>query len=223
MNLQEEIKKIELIEEDKQFGEIARIKSGKLTYVVKMLNKEYAAYSSKEKMIRINAVMPMITISQLSSLQRNSDSSYREPTYGVFPIPRDNRAKTAIRHAKSKNANNKVNLLSPEETEKFGSQDAMSQLISVVKDYLNKNKPEFVVVPTASDQSAKRERVVEIVLGKLGYKAIKPKQDKFSQGQHEGLTLFSKGNPREITTLVQRIKADSPIDKVKEKLKQIKK
>jgi hypothetical protein len=148
----------------KEFDTIARIQSGELTYLVKMQRSEIPVLDVNNNEKTIVAVIPEVAISFWSSKKRD------------LP-PRNTKSKGAVDYLKKK-ARDSINSsfdkmyvqLSPEEVDRFKTNDAMPKILDAMRSYFKKYNPDFVYVKAYKDNLDKREKFYEIVLNKLGYK-----------------------------------------------------
>lgn len=146
----------------KQFGEIARFRSGDLTYLVKMVNSDVEVITKNGESKIISAVVPEIAISLISSQKREGivtrDYNKEESTI-----------KRKVRDNISKSFSKMYSMLTPEEVVKFKTKDAMPKVLDAIKSYLNKYRSEYIIFEAFKDNKEKREKFYDIVLGRLGY------------------------------------------------------
>ncbi len=150
----------------REFKEVARFKSGEFTYLVKMTESDVVVESEDGKRTTIKAIAPQIAISFLSSQKRDApiDRKEREGDKNII--------RRKVRDGISKSFNNMYSMLTPEEVEKYGAQDAMPKLIDTFKSYFSKYNPDYILSNAYKDNRSKRERFYGTMLKRLGYQEI---------------------------------------------------
>lgn len=162
MNLKEIITEMEI---KKEFGEIARFKSGELTYLVKMIKGDVEVITKNGEEKTIPVVVPEIAISLISSQKREGIVT-RDYNKEESPVKRK------VRDNISKSFSKMYSMLTPEEVDKFKTKDAMPKVLDAIKSYLNKYDSEYIIFEAFKDNRGKRERFYDIALGRLGYAKV---------------------------------------------------
>lgn len=161
----EEIRLNEAELKGRQFNEISRFKSGELTYTVKMRHDRVKILTNDNKIVFIKVVSPDIAITLLSSQKRDGAITRT-------PNEKESNLQRKVRDRIDKTFNKMYGLLTPEEVEKFGAQDAMPQLLGVLKEYFNKYNAAYIMFSAFRDSNSKRERFYDTTLRRLGYTKI---------------------------------------------------
>lgn len=148
----------------RQYKEVARLRVGELTYIVKMgkANIELELGDGTKK--QITAVSPDVAISIFSSAKRTLPK--REPDMRV------NYARRKAREAFNNLLDKSYQQLSGNEVDKYNTKPAMPKILEAIKTYLETYKTEYVLVSPYKDNEEKRARAYSTMLKRMGYKEI---------------------------------------------------
>jgi len=152
----------QIINEMKQYNKIARIKIGKLTYIIKMTKEVLTIKDYGDKIKDVDVVIPTVPISIFSAHKRQfkKDTLYKDT---------GNTIKNKVRKTVNTLYDKSYAQLSQDEIKEFNTSEALSKILIVFADYFKEFKPEYVMFTSYKDNKNKRDKFYDLVLKKNGY------------------------------------------------------
>lgn len=170
----------------RQFDEVARVKAGPLTYIIKMLRTEMTIDLEDGGRKEIVAVTPDIAISLLSSVNRTIRKE--EPDQNLS-YPR-----RKVREVFSNTYNRSYQKLSDEDSKKINSFKLINDIVKVLEDYLKKYNINYILANPYKDGKEGRLKLYGTILNKMGFRKV------YSYRESKG-DLYSK-NPDKVLGII---------------------